>query len=79
MVKCQVAAAFATILTGFIIAQQDIRPCGLKRYSRDAHIGEQLHNDRSFQLKTSGLNTLFDQLAHAIVDERDFLLREQYD
>jgi hypothetical protein len=78
MVERQVATAFATILAGLIIAQQDIRPRRLKRYSRDSHIGEQLHDDRAFQVETPGLNTLFDQLANAVVDERYFLLREQH-
>ena len=78
MVERQVATAFTAILAGFIIAQQDIRPRGLKSHAGHSHIGEQLHNDRAFQVETSGLNTLFDQLADAVIDERYFLLREQH-
>jgi hypothetical protein len=76
VIECQFAAMLATILARFFITQQDIGSSGLKRQARYAHIGEQLHNDGPFQLKTTGLNTLLNQLTHAIIYKGHLLLRK---
>src|SRR5260370_35882136 len=69
VIERQITAMLATVLAHFIDPQQDIGAIGLQHHARNADIREQLHHDRSLQIKTTAPTDLIDHLPHAFSDQ----------